>query len=38
VGPVRVIGPGARVREAELDPGPVPALDEHGAAIRAEFG
>ena len=38
VGPVRVIGPGARVRGEQFGPGPVPALDEHGPAIRAEFG
>ncbi len=38
VGPLRVIGPGARVRGENLEAGPVPALDEHGAAIRAEFG
>ncbi|MCX7629652.1 MAG: CoA transferase [Geminicoccaceae bacterium] len=37
VGPVRVIGPGARVRGEAFDPRPVPELDEHGAAIRAEF-
>jgi crotonobetainyl-CoA:carnitine CoA-transferase CaiB-like acyl-CoA transferase len=36
-GPVRVIGPGARVREEAFEPGPVPALDAHGAALRAEF-
>lgn len=36
-GPIRVIAPGARVLGETLDPGPVPALDEHGAAIRAEF-
>jgi hypothetical protein len=35
---VRVIGPGARFRDEPVDPAPVPALDEHGAMIRAEFG
>lgn len=37
-GPIRVIGPGARFRDEALTPSAVPALDEHGAAIRAEFG
>lgn len=38
VGPIRVIGPGARFREEDADdPGPVPELDGHGARIRAEF-
>ncbi len=37
VGPIRVIGPGARFRDDVDDPGPVPELDSHGALIRAEF-
>lgn len=37
-GPAQVVPPGPLVRElGELKPGPVPALDQHGAAIRAEF-
>ncbi len=37
VGPLHVIGPGARFREEADVPGPVPELDAHGAMIRAEF-
>ncbi len=37
-GPVQVAPPGVLVRElGPLKPGAVPALDEHGPAIRAEF-
>jgi crotonobetainyl-CoA:carnitine CoA-transferase CaiB-like acyl-CoA transferase len=36
-GPVSVAAPAARLHRGEQAAGPVPALDEHGAAIRAEF-
>ncbi len=36
-GPVELLAPGAAVTDEELDVGPVPDLDEHGAVIRAEF-
>jgi crotonobetainyl-CoA:carnitine CoA-transferase CaiB-like acyl-CoA transferase len=36
-GPVLVAAPAARLSGSEPAAGPVPALDEHGAAIRAEF-
>lgn len=37
-GPIELLAPGALVDGMPLQPGPVPALDEHGGAIRAEFG
>jgi crotonobetainyl-CoA:carnitine CoA-transferase CaiB-like acyl-CoA transferase len=36
-GPIELLAPGAVVDGTPLEPGPVPALDEHGVAIRAEF-
>lgn len=36
-GPVDLLAPGALHDGAPLTPGPVPALDEHGLSIRAEF-
>ncbi len=36
-GPVQLLAPGASVTDEALAVGPVPALDEHGAMIRAEF-
>ena len=36
-GPIELLAPGALVDGTPLEPGPVPALDEHGAAIRVEF-
>jgi crotonobetainyl-CoA:carnitine CoA-transferase CaiB-like acyl-CoA transferase len=37
-GPVAVPAPPARIAGVERHLGSVPAVDEHGAAIRAEFG
>ncbi|TVR11327.1 MAG: CoA transferase [Salinarimonadaceae bacterium] len=37
-GPVRMLAPGARIDDAPARLGPVPALDEHGPALRREFG
>jgi crotonobetainyl-CoA:carnitine CoA-transferase CaiB-like acyl-CoA transferase len=37
-GPVALPAPPARVAGRAAAPGPVPGLDAHGAAIRAEFG
>lgn len=38
-GPVAVLAPGATIASEEGAPyGPVPSLDQHGAAIRREFG
>jgi len=36
-GPIDVVAPPARVVGLEPSPHPVPALDEHGASIRADF-
>ena len=36
-GPIELLAPGAVADQTPLKSGPVPALDEHGAAIRAEF-
>lgn len=36
-GPVELLAPGAAVTDEGLEVGPVPDLDEHGPAIRAEF-
>ncbi len=36
-GPVELLAPGAAVTDEDLEVGPVPDLDEHGGAIRAEF-
>ncbi|MBE0453692.1 CaiB/BaiF CoA transferase family protein [Roseovarius autotrophicus] len=36
-GPVRMLAPGAIVDGVLSAPGPVPALGEHGSALRAEF-
>ncbi len=36
-GPIELLAPGAVVDQTSLAPDPVPALDEHGAAIRSEF-
>jgi crotonobetainyl-CoA:carnitine CoA-transferase CaiB-like acyl-CoA transferase len=36
-GPIELLAPGALVDGVPLEPGPVPALDEQGSAIRAEF-
>jgi crotonobetainyl-CoA:carnitine CoA-transferase CaiB-like acyl-CoA transferase len=36
-GPIELLAPGALLDGQPLAPGPVPALDQHGAAIRAEF-
>ena len=36
-GPVAMAAPAARFSDGERALGPVPALDQHGAAIRAEF-
>jgi crotonobetainyl-CoA:carnitine CoA-transferase CaiB-like acyl-CoA transferase len=36
-GPIELLAPGAMLDGRTLEPGPVPALDQHGAAIRAEF-
>ena len=36
-GPIELLAPGALVDGTPLAPGSVPALDAHGAAIRAEF-
>lgn len=36
-GTIELLAPGAVLDNAPLAPGPVPALDEHGAAIRTEF-
>jgi crotonobetainyl-CoA:carnitine CoA-transferase CaiB-like acyl-CoA transferase len=36
-GPVELIAPPARHRGEERDYGPVPGLDQHGAALREEF-
>jgi itaconate CoA-transferase len=36
-GPVSVAAPAVRLSGSDRAAGPVPALDEHGAAIRAEF-
>lgn len=36
-GPIELFAPGARIDRTPLAPGPVPTLDQHGAAIRAEF-
>ena len=37
-GPVQLVAPAARQDGVDFAPAPVPALDEHGDAIRAEFG
>ncbi len=37
-GPLKVVAPPARVEEQDGDFGPVPALDQQGAALRKEFG
>jgi len=37
-GPVQLVAPAARKSGIEFTPAPVPALNEHGDAIRAEFG
>jgi crotonobetainyl-CoA:carnitine CoA-transferase CaiB-like acyl-CoA transferase len=37
-GPVSLAAPAVRFGDAPPPAGDVPALDEHGAAIRAEFG
>lgn len=37
-GPVQLVAPAAQQDGIDFAPAPVPALDEHGAAIRAEFG
>jgi crotonobetainyl-CoA:carnitine CoA-transferase CaiB-like acyl-CoA transferase len=36
-GPIELLAPGALVDGVPLEPGPVPALDEQGSAIWAEF-
>lgn len=36
-GPVKLVAPPAEIRGGEFDLGAVPALDEHGAALREEF-
>ncbi len=36
-GPVSMPAPPARWADGNLEPGPVPALDEHGAMLRREF-
>ena len=36
-GPISVAAAAVRDLDAPAAPGPVPALDEHGAAIREEF-
>ncbi len=36
-GPIELLAPGALLDGTPLAPCPVPALDEHGSAIRAEF-
>jgi crotonobetainyl-CoA:carnitine CoA-transferase CaiB-like acyl-CoA transferase len=36
-GPVAIAAPAARFSDGDRDLGPVPALDQHGASIRAEF-
>lgn len=37
-GKVELLSPGAMIRDADITLGPVPGLDEHGDAIRREFG
>src|SRR5690606_15417416 len=37
-GPLTLIAPPAEIAGEPPRPGPVPGLDAHGAAIRAEFG
>ena len=37
-GPVEMMGRGVRLPEGGIGHGPVPALNEHGAALRREFG
>lgn len=37
-GPVQMMARGVRLSDGEAAPGPVPALDQHGAALRREFG
>ncbi len=37
-GPVELVAPGAVLRGVDRAPGPVPALGEHDAALRSEFG
>lgn len=36
-GPIELVAPAARDSARDLDPGAVPALDQHGAALRREF-
>jgi len=36
-GSIDLVAPPAWERGQDLQPGPVPALDQHGAALRAEF-
>jgi crotonobetainyl-CoA:carnitine CoA-transferase CaiB-like acyl-CoA transferase len=36
-GPVELVAPPVEIRGSEFDLGAVPALDQHGAALREEF-